>query len=551
MEKLITKRNLSIIGTVTILLIISLFFIFQNNSKEDEKLFDIFLADLYNEQNSDLEEKLYYLSSLNNPNISFFSDLKLAKIENLDRYDKIDKDIILLKKALFDLDIDLIKSLSSDDNFTFNEIAKIYLYNLDITNYKINESKIDNLNNFFIKAINRLSNEKIKYLVYLVVLSSCNQYLGTVDPDYTPKNEITEIFTNYKNDLNELNVDIGNIIFPHPINSLLDINKLKIDKIINTDEDSIICLINDKIILSKDKSIYLIHKDSQNNFEINLNLNKDEKLLYIFDYKNNIHILTNKSRLLLLEDQKIIEISNFEIFTNTIPIVSDHNLIIFSVFEEIFEINLDKNSISKKDTVNSNPGISIKSNIFEDEANLYYLFNSGTLLTFNKEDYEYTERYILQDLNILTSLGLFKELVDTPFSYSDHLYFLDKSGKIATYNPVSSEIFWEVDLNNNILNYLFSNDGYLIVLTLDKIYILSDKGKIINSYVHKTESPLLIFNIQKNIFLISKEGIKYINFNKKSEDIFYENKFTTNIEIYSQDQNIYIKDNKSLFKLSE
>ncbi len=160
MEKLITKRNLSIIGTVTILLIISLFFIFQNNSKEDEKLFDIFLADLYNEQNSDLEEKLYYLSSLNNPNISFFSDLKLAKIENLDRYDKIDKDIILLKKALFDLDIDLIKSLSSDDNFTFNEIAKIYLYNLDITNYKINESKIDNLNNFFIKAINRLSNEK-------------------------------------------------------------------------------------------------------------------------------------------------------------------------------------------------------------------------------------------------------------------------------------------------------------------------------------------------------------------------------------------------------
>ena len=85
--------------------------------------------------------------------------------------------------------------------------------------------------------------KKHKYLAFLVVLSSCTQYLGTVDPDYTPKNEITEIFTNYKNDLNELNVDIGNIIFPHSINSLLDINKLKIDKIINTDKDSIICLI--------------------------------------------------------------------------------------------------------------------------------------------------------------------------------------------------------------------------------------------------------------------------------------------------------------------
>ncbi len=160
MEKLITNRNLFIIGTITILLIISLYFIFQNNSKEDEKLFDIFLAELYNEQNSNLEEKLYYLSSLNNPKISFFSDLKLASIQNLDRYDKIDKDIILLKKALFDLDTELIRSLSLDDNFTFNEIAKIYLYNLNITNYEINESDVDNLNNFFIKAINRLSNEK-------------------------------------------------------------------------------------------------------------------------------------------------------------------------------------------------------------------------------------------------------------------------------------------------------------------------------------------------------------------------------------------------------
>ncbi len=160
MEKLITKRNLLLIGTISIILVISLFFIFQNNSKEDEKLFDIFLAELYNEQNSNLEEKLQYLSGLDNPKISFFSDLKLASIKNLDRYEKIDKDIILLKKALFDLDKELIKSLSLDENFTFNEIAKIYLYNLDINNFEFNESEIENLNNFFIKAINRLSNEK-------------------------------------------------------------------------------------------------------------------------------------------------------------------------------------------------------------------------------------------------------------------------------------------------------------------------------------------------------------------------------------------------------
>ena len=160
MEKLITKRNLSLFGIISILLIIVLYFILQNNTKEDEKLFDIFLAELYNEKNSNFDEKLYYLSSLDNPKVSFFSDLKLTSIENLDRYNKIDKDIILLKKALIDLNIELIKSLSLDNNFSFNEIAKIYLYNLDINNYKISEKEKDNLSNFFIKAIDRLSNEK-------------------------------------------------------------------------------------------------------------------------------------------------------------------------------------------------------------------------------------------------------------------------------------------------------------------------------------------------------------------------------------------------------
>ena len=393
--------------------------------------------------------------------------------------------------------------------------------------------------------------KKIRILIFLIALSSCNQYLGTVDSDYMPKNEVAEIFSNPKNDINNLEIELGDIIFPESIYSSLSINELKIDKIINTDKDSIICLTNDKIILSKDKTIYLIYKNGQSNSEINLNLNKDEKILNIFEYKNTIHILTNRSRLLIIEGQNIIEKSNFDIFTNTNPIVLEQTLVIFSVFEEIFEINLEKNTISKKDNFNSNHGISIKSNTFQDEANLYYLFNSGTLLTFDKKNYNYKDNYILQDLNILTSLGLFKELVDTPFSYRDYLYFIDKSGKIASYNPVSSKILWEVDLNNNILNYLFSNDGYLIVLTLDKILILSDKGKIIYSNNHNIISPLIIFNINKNIYLISKNGIKFIDLYKNTEDIFYENKFNVNIEIYSKDQNIYIKDNKNLFKLSE
>ena len=63
--------------------------------------------------------------------------------------------------------------------------------------------------------------KKIKFLIFLLALSSCNQYLGTVDPDYTPTNEVTEIFS----DLDEINnlrseVEFGDIIFPKAVNSL-------------------------------------------------------------------------------------------------------------------------------------------------------------------------------------------------------------------------------------------------------------------------------------------------------------------------------------------
>tara|TARA_Y100001958_G_C20667046_1_gene188078 strand:- start:8 stop:493 length:486 start_codon:yes stop_codon:yes gene_type:complete len=159
MEKLVTNRNLTIIGLLLILILISSYFLITKNDKENEKLFDIFLADLYNEQKDNIDEKLFYLSSLDNPNVSFFSDLKLTSIENLNQYDKIDKDIILLKKALNDFDVQMLNSLSLDNNFTFNEITKIYLLNLNTNNYQNIEFDESNLENFFIKAVNRLYNE--------------------------------------------------------------------------------------------------------------------------------------------------------------------------------------------------------------------------------------------------------------------------------------------------------------------------------------------------------------------------------------------------------
>ena len=166
-------------------------------------------------------------------------------------------------------------------------------------------------------------------------------------------------------------------------------------------------------------------------------------------------LLTNRSRIFVINSQNILELADYDIFINTAPIVLDKNLILFNVFGEIYDVNLDDYSISKKDNFILKPGISIKSNIFEDNTNSYYLFNSGTLLTFDKNNFDYYNNYILEDLNILTSLDEFSELVDSPFSHNEYLYFLDRSGKIAVYNPISSDIFWELDINDTILSYLF------------------------------------------------------------------------------------------------
>ncbi len=389
--------------------------------------------------------------------------------------------------------------------------------------------------------------KKIKFLILLLALPSCNQYLGTVEPDYTPTNEVTEIFSDLQNDDYISEVEFGDIIFPKSVDPSLAIKDFEIEKVISINKNSTVNFLKEKIIVSKNKTIYLIDMNAQNKFEYELNLNKDEETISIFEFNEDIYILTNRSRLFTIDGQNIFELADYDIFLNTAPIVLEKNLILLSVFGDIYDIELDDFSISKKDNFILKPGISIKSNIFEDNKNLYALFNSGTLLTFDKNNFDYYSNYILEDLNILTSLDRFSELIDTPFSYNENLYFLDRSGKISVYNPISSEILWELNLNETIISYLFSNDGYLILMTSNQILIISNKGKIINSYLHNKKSPIAIFNIQENIYLILEEGISKYNLKDKREDSFYKNKFTINLEIYFQGQNIYLKDNKSIF----
>jgi len=160
MEKLINKRNIFIIAIISFLLILSTFFIIFKSNRDTEKYFDIYLASLYNEDIQDIDQKIKYLSNIEDPDVSFFADLNLGLIENLDKYEKLERDIILLKKAIIDSDPETLKSLSLDENFIFSDITKIYYLNLDINNFDtIHKKNTKEIENFFIKAISRLKNE--------------------------------------------------------------------------------------------------------------------------------------------------------------------------------------------------------------------------------------------------------------------------------------------------------------------------------------------------------------------------------------------------------
>ncbi len=160
MEKLKSKKTITIILTLIIFFLIVTTYIFMKSQNQNEKYFDIILAGLYNEEVEDFDNKLSFLSNIDDPDISFFSDLKIASISNLEKYQKIDKDLILLKRAIIDQDQQMLKNLSLDEGFIFNSIAEIFFLNYDLTNYSITSSKNNEIvENFFLKAVSRYSNE--------------------------------------------------------------------------------------------------------------------------------------------------------------------------------------------------------------------------------------------------------------------------------------------------------------------------------------------------------------------------------------------------------
>ena len=215
----------------------------------------------------------------------------------------------------------------------------------------------------------------------------------------------------------------------------------------------------------------------------------------------------------------------------------------------MIEIDLDKNTLINKGFFTTNHGITKNFNLHSSNDLNFYLYNTGTLITLDKKNNILKDNYFLKNLNILSNIGFYSELLDTPFEFNDYFYFIDRSGLVSSFNPFNSEILWETDISNTIINYLFSIEGYLTLLTSKSIFIYNQNGDLIKFFNHSLENPISMFGINENLHIISENGISTYDLNSKSLLTFIKHNFNTDLNLYFYNSNIFIKDNKHLYIL--
>ena len=391
----------------------------------------------------------------------------------------------------------------------------------------------------------------VKLIGFLLLLSSCNQYLGTVEPDYIPKNEVEEVFLNKSLAL-ESNDEfkIGKVFYP--VNKKFDLNKpFEIKKIANIDIKSQFLILENEIYYNKKNDLLSISKtDFKENNSYEIEINKDEEIILISSLDSELYILTNQGKVFKSTQNGFEIILDLQVFLSQNIISQSSKIITFSVFGEIIEINLENNTFVTTGNFAINHGITNTSNTYPYNNSNVILYNSGTLIFLKQTDNTPETNYYLEDLNILSQVGTFEEFLDTPFNIDNFFYFIEKKGLISIFNPITSEILWETDISSPIVDYFIDNERNLFILTFNKIFIFSSQGYLQKEIAHSQENPFNFWTDGENLYLANQDGISVINLNGELINSIKE-KLTDFLKFFKSNNNYYFVDSRNLYTLSE
>ena len=391
----------------------------------------------------------------------------------------------------------------------------------------------------------------VKFIGFLLILSSCNQYLGTIEPDYIPSNDIEEVFL--KNAIvldNNEEFKIGEVLYP-PDKKLNFKNSIDFQKVTTIDKKTNFLFLENEIYYNKKNDFYSLNK---NDFkEINRNkikLNKDEEIIHISSFEKNLFVLTNQGKVFKLLQNNFELIQDLQIFLSQNTFSKSSKIIAFSVFGDVIEIDLKNNIFAINGNFDINHGITKSSNIYPYNNINIILYNSGTLVFLNQQNNNPETYYYLEDLNILSQVGIFEEFIDAPFHIDNFIYFIEKKGLVSVFNPVTSEILWETDISSPIIDYFIDENKNLYVLTYNKVNIFSSQGQLQKDISHKLENPFNFWIDDANLYLANQDGLYIINLDG---DLIYsiKQKFQDFLKVFNSNNQYYFADSKNLYTLIE
>jgi len=391
----------------------------------------------------------------------------------------------------------------------------------------------------------------VKLIGFLLILSSCNQYLGTIEPDYIPSNDIEEVFLSNAIVLdNNEEFKIGEVLYP-PDKKLNFKNSIDFQKVTTIDKKTNFLFLENEIYYNKKNDFYSLNK---NDFkEINRNkikLNKDEEIIHISSFEKNLFVLTNQGKVFKLLQNNFELIQDLQIFLSQNTFSKSSKIIAFSVFGDVIEIDLKNNIFAVNGNFDVNHGITKSSNIYPYNNINIILYNSGTLVFLNQQNNNPETYYYLEDLNILSQVGIFEEFIDAPFHIDNFIYFIEKKGLVSVFNPVTSEILWETDISSPIIDYFIDENKNLYVLTYNKVNIFSSQGQLQKDISHKLENPFNFWIDDANLYLANQDGLYIINLDG---DLIYsiKQKFQDFLKVFNSNNQYYFVDSKNLYTLIE
>ena len=391
----------------------------------------------------------------------------------------------------------------------------------------------------------------VKLFGFLLLLTSCNQYLGTVEPDYIPQNEVEEVFLNKTQALeSDDEFKIGEVFYPDykkfDLNEILDFKKIA-----SIDKNSQFLILENEIFYNKKNDLFSLNKkDFKKNNSFEIEIDKDEEIVLISSFDSEIYILTSKGKVFKSIQNDFEIILDLQVFLSQNTISQSSKIITFSVFGEIIEINLENITFATTGNFAINHGITKSSSAYSYNNSNVILFNSGTLIFLNQTDNTPETNYYLEDLNILSQVGTFEEFLDTPFNIDNFFYFIEKKGLISIFNPLTSEILWETDISSPIIDYFIDEERNLFILTFNKIYIFSSKGYLQKEIAHNQENPFNFWTDGENLYLVNQDGISIINLNGELINSVKQ-KFVDFLKFFKSNNQYYFVDSRNLYTLSE